>query len=102
MEEKIYSVTLLDGTVLNNLKLNGNNYISQTAINPEVFVGNLSVVTINDGEKDEVHQNMELVRLYEWEGAWWFILRDVTDAEMAAAKVRSDIEYLAMMSNVEL
>ena len=63
MDDKIYKITLSDGTVLDNLRLNGNNFISSSEIDESVFDGNCSIVTINDGEKDEVHMNMELVRL---------------------------------------
>ena len=28
MDDKIYKITLADGTVIDNLKLNGNNFIS--------------------------------------------------------------------------
>ena len=55
MEDKIYKITLSDETVLDNLRLNGNNFISSSEINESVFDGNCSIVTINDGEKDEVH-----------------------------------------------
>ena len=37
MDRKTYTITLADGTVLNNLKLNGNNFISNTAINADIF-----------------------------------------------------------------
>ena len=58
MDDKIYKITLSDGTVLDNLRLNGNNFISSSEIDESVFDGNCSIVTINDGEKDEVHMNM--------------------------------------------
>lgn len=33
---------------------------------------------------------------------YWIVLRDITDSERAAVKLRSDVEYLAMMTGVEL
>ena len=61
MDDKIYKITLADGTVIDNLKLNGNNFISPVEIDETIFDGNCLNVTINDGEKDDVHTNMELV-----------------------------------------
>ncbi len=71
--EKVYSITLADGTILDDLKLNGNNYVSQKEIKEEAFQDNLYSVTISDGEKEEIHTNMELVQLMEYEGAYWLV-----------------------------
>ena len=51
MDDKIYKITLADGTVIDNLKLNGNNFISPVEIDETIFDGNCLNVTINDGEK---------------------------------------------------
>ena len=102
MDDKIYKITLSDGTVLDNLRLNGNNFISSSEIDESVFDGNCSIVTINDGEKDDVHTNMELVQITKMGEEYWFILRDVPENELAFIKLQSDIEYVAMMSEIEL
>lgn len=103
MEEKIYRITLADGTTIDNLKLNGNNFISKESLNPEVFRGNCSPVTINDGSKDEVHNYMELVQITtDSVGDYWFVLRDISTEELARIKMQADIEYVAMMAGVVL
>ena len=96
MEE--IKITLSNGTVLDNLGLNGNNYITQEEITEETFADGLAPVIINDEE----HPQMELVQIQEHDDGRWFILRDVSAAEIADAKLRADIEYLAMMSDIEL
>lgn len=100
--EKIYTITLDDGTVIDDLRLNGNNFISQTEINSEIFDGNLAHVVINDGERDEVHENMELIQLINYNDEYWFILTDIPESEMKQAKLRSDVDYLAMMADIEI
>ena len=103
MEEKIYKITLGDGTEISNLKLNGNNFISTEKIDESVFVDNCSPVTISDGVSDTVHPNMELVQIVEqFPGEYWFVLRDISHEEFSRTKMQSDIAYIAMMSNVEL
>lgn len=102
MDEKIYTITLEDGTKIENLRLNGNNFISQEQIDPEIFDGNLGKVTINDGENDEVHENMGLVQVTQTGKEYWFVLRDIPESEIANAKLRSDLDYLAMMTAVEI
>lgn len=102
MEEKTYSITLADGTALENLRLNGENFISQNPVDPALFDGNCSPVIISDGEEEETHENMELVQVTPYQGEYWFVLRDLSSAELASMKMQSDIEYIAMMAGIEL
>lgn len=103
MDSKTYTITLADGTVLDNLKLNGNNFISNTPINADIFNENCSPVIISDGINSETHNHMELVQLTEQEPRkYWFVLREISDSELALIKIQSDIEYVAMMAGIEL
>ena len=38
MDEKIYKITLADGTEIRNLRLNGNNFISDTPVAAEILI----------------------------------------------------------------
>lgn len=103
----MYRIKLSDGTIIDNLGMNGNNFVSATELTPEIFEGYLSPVIITnlDTDYEEVHEHMELVQIvntYYTEGNWYFILRDLTEEELRWAKVMGDIDYLAMMSDVEL
>lgn len=100
--EKIYTVTLTDGTVLLNLRMNGNNFISAEPVTDETFVDNLDPVTISDGEYEDQHEHMALIYTQRRGDEYWFALRDRTPDELARLKIQSDIEYLAMMTDIEL
>lgn len=101
--DKRYKITLSDGTELDNLRLNGYNYISAVKPDDAVFDGNCSPVLISDGEEEIRHENMELVQIVEQNpGEYWFVLRDISDEELEKMQMQSNIEYLAMMSSVEL
>ena len=102
MDNKIYTVTLADGTVIGSLKMNGNNFISSNAITKETFECNLSPVIISDGDNEETHDAMSLIHLTQMEREFWFALRDLTKEELVAIKNRSDIDYIALMCDVEL
>ena len=101
---------MADGTILSNLELNGTNFISETEIKPEVFTGKLSHVTF-EGPEDEMaeisigeHGRMELIRC-QFDNAldkYAFVLIDVPEEQIKFEQLRGDIEYLAMMSDIEL
>lgn len=102
MDKKIYKVTLADGTELAGLSMNGNNFISVVPIDADIFTANCSPVVISDGQKEETHEHMELVQVTVVDDRYWFVLRDLTTAELEREKIKSDIEYIAMMCDVEL
>lgn len=102
MDEKNYKITLADGRMIDNLKLNGNNFISKTPIDEAMFINNCSPVIISDGSNEENHPSMELVQVTENGGEYWFVLREFSSEELTQMKIQSDIEYVAMMAGVEL
>lgn len=103
----MYRIKLSDNTVIDNLLINGNNFVSATELTEADFEGKLSPVTITDLETgtEELHEHMELVQIINvdyTEGNWYFVLRDLTEDELWRAYVMGNIDYLAMMSDVEL
>ena len=68
----MYKITLADGTELENLELNGNNYIAEGVIEDSVFEGNLATVTITDGETTETYTDMRLMSNRVEDGRSWF------------------------------
>lgn len=99
---EIYKITLADGTELTGLTLNGNNFISMKPIEKSIFENNMSPVIITEGNANEIHDSMDLIHLTTMGNETWFALRDLTASELAAIKTRSDIDYIAMMCDVEL
>ena len=102
MDEKRYTITLADGTELTDLRLNGDNYISDEPVSEDIFDENCTPLIVSDGETEEVHENAELIQVAQYGSEYWITFRDLTQAELDNAKMRSDIEYLAMMTDVEL
>lgn len=98
-----YTITLSDGTILENLKKSGNNFIADYTVTEAVFDGKLSVVKIgcSNGLMEELH-NVELVQVAEYPTGYYFILHEPTEAEIAARKIRADIDYLALMTDTDL
>lgn len=106
-------ITLADGTVVDNIELNGTTFVSKTPIDEKIFENNMSPVeieTVGDGPVDLMashvighHENMTYQHIVSpFEGEYWFGLNDVSQSDLEFAKNRADIEYLAMMMDVEL
>lgn len=95
-------ITLTDGTVLSNLSKNGDNFIASYSISPDVFENNLSPVTIVEDNETSIHDHMVLEQLVQNGNAIWFVLRDLTRQELLYDQLRADIDYIAMMADVEV
>lgn len=102
MDDKVYSITLADGTEIAGLKLNGNNFVSLVEVSADTFEDNTYPVIISDGETAEEHPYMTLVQVTQMGEEWWFILRDLSQEELRDAKVRADIDYIALMTDVDI
>lgn len=94
-----YSVTLSDGTKLDDLTLNGNNFISSTAVEASQFDGKLKSVTITDSDgKEEKHENMVLVQVtHPSDAEWWFILADKSKDQIKQEQFEQSIASLTDM-----
>ena len=105
-----FTITLADDTQISGLGMNGNNFVSKTEITEEMFKGKLGKVTITgDAEADTTgligeHHNMELAQIAYYTQAvhgcddgWYFILRDISAAEMEKLQLRADVDFALML-----
>lgn len=97
-----YTITLGDGSKLEGLERNGNTFETAQNITEETFDGKLGHIVVEDGETEEEFENVILVRLWKVEETTYFVLRELTQDEVNQIQNRADIEYIAMMCNVEL
>ena len=85
----MYKITLADGTELNDLVLNGNNFIAQTAVDDAVFKDNMATVTImnlEDGTAEQLEDGVLLSDIVR-EGCSWIVLGQKS-AEQKAEEAR--------------
>lgn len=98
----MYKITLADGTVLENLELNGNNYIAEGVIDDSVFKDNLDTVTITDGEDTETYTDMVLISNRVDGGRSWFILDVKSEKQKQEEATARRIAELEQAMNVLL
>ena len=92
----MYKITLADGTALENLVLNGNNFIAQTAVDDAVFKDNMATVTITnleDGTTEQIEDGVLLSNIVR-DGCSWLVLRQKSAKEKAAEARDKEIAEL--------
>lgn len=104
-----WKITLSDGTTLENLGVNGNNFVSETEVTESTFAGKLSNVVIEapEGEEDTSmageFENMVLEQIRHYDNlngldGYYFILRVPSDEEVEKLQLRGDVDWLLMMT----
>lgn len=101
MEDLIYTMVLSDGTIIENLRKNGDNYISASKLTADMFDGKLSEVTVKTSEDEMVMENMDLVQITEMNGEYWFVLRQFSATELAMAKMSSIVNCEQLLKELQ-
>ena len=61
------------------------------------------VIIENETDKISVElEHVELVQIVHYEDGYYFVLRQLSADEIDKIKTKADIEYLAMMTDVDL
>ena len=96
-------ITLQDGTVLENLELNGNNFISSAIIENTVFENNLGDVKIEDDEgKITEYRFMKLIQNMVMDGKSWFILAEQSENDLLRARLKATEDTLLFLMDMNL
>ena len=112
---RTWTVTLADGTAIENLTLNNgaNTFHSPAKITEDTFDGKLSEVHISASDGDmtgcaypETLHDAELVRIMQPtdtpDGQWAFILREIPADDLFKAKIRAQLDFLALSTDINL
>lgn len=92
----MYKITLNDGTTIENLELNGNNFIAEGEIDSGVFDGKLGTVTFSDGETEETYTDMKLLGNAVREGRSWLVFGEKTAEEKRQETVNANFTDVQM------
>lgn len=81
----MYKITLADGTTIENLELNGNNFIAAAVVDDAVFKDNMATVTItnlDDGTAEQLEDGVLLSNIVR-DGKSWLVLGQKTPEQKA-------------------
>lgn len=92
----MHKITLADGTTLENLVLNGNNFIAAAVVDDAVFKDNMAAVTITDMESGSTEQIEDGVLLSSIvrDGRSWLVLGQKSAEQKATEAKDKEIAEL--------
>ncbi len=106
-----YTLALSNGKVFTGLDVSGTCFVSNTPVHAEDFTGGMNRVVLSGTPDDEFsaapYENGELPlvrfgRVFQADGKYYFYFETVSQEELERESARADIDYLAMMMEVEL
>lgn len=102
MEELTYNIELASGRKFENLRLNGNNYVSVDEVTEDDF-DNLTTVTITDSEgREQILHNAKLLQVKQYDDGFYFILAEIPEAKVKAMATEAQILYTALATDTLL
>ena len=103
------TVELSSGKVFSGLEPSGDCFVSGSEVKAEDFAGGLRLVRVKYEPEAEGEGSYEyelacprLGGVKKMLGKWYFWFQASSEAERAAEKAQADVEYVAMMTGVEL
>jgi hypothetical protein len=109
MENKTYTLTIKgshETLEVANLTVNGTNYVSETEVDTSAWPPTFALTaTDEEGNITEHIEHAKLIQqtTYAWdEGKYYLAFAAVSQQEIANAQFQSEIEYIAMMADVDL
>lgn len=105
MEKETFKITLADGTSIEGLTQNGNNFISETEIDETIFKDNCSPMTVESSGGDvTTYENGAFIQQTHYEGVdgYYLAFREKTAEEIKMETMQSQIDYLSMMTGIEI
>lgn len=86
----MHTITFSDGRKLENLELNGNNYVAQTAVDDSVFATGMDKVTVTDGDTRIVYHDMILLSNTVRDGKSWIVLEQKSEQKKMFEALESE------------
>lgn len=104
--DKTYTLYADDEMIAENLTMNGNNYVSIEEVDvSELPLSFKFTAKDNDGNTTEEFEHAKLLQQvqYEWDGGKWYLaFAPISEQEIKNAEFQSNLEYLAMMVDVDI
>lgn len=104
MEERTFTIELSNGGRLTHAKQNGTSYIVDETLEESFFDGGLNTVTLTDEDTGAVSVlvNQTLAYLQHESDGTHIGFRNKTQVEVLEERHQAQIDYIAMMADIDL
>lgn len=96
----MFKITLADGRTIDNLVLNGNNYISEYEIDDSFFSNIMNEVTIESEDVRIVYEKMKLISHIKNDGKSWLVFAEPTLEELQKMQIDSRFKTVELEQEV--
>ena len=85
-----------NGKVIDNLRMNGTNFVSETEVDETLFSDIIEeICVIEDGRTYHLH-NVEFIQQVKYEDGYYFVLREMTPDEILRKQLMDSITDVQM------
>lgn len=86
-----------------NCSLNGNNFITKDDLTGINFGNaNLQIITVKDGDDTQVFHDMKMTNKWDEDDGTHLVFNRRTEREMSEERIQAKLDYIAMMTEVDL
>ena len=96
----MYKITLENGSVIDNLVLNGNNYISQDEIDDTNLQGILNEVVIEDENQRVVYEKLKLISHIKVNGRSWLVFCEPSIEELRKLQIDTRFDVVEQEQDI--
>lgn len=96
----MYKITFENGVIIDNLILNGNNYISEEEIDDSNLQGILNEVVIEDDNQRVVYEKLKLISHIKVDGRSWLVFVEPSIEELRKLQIDSRFDVVEQEQDV--
>lgn len=85
-----------NGKVIDNLRMNGTNFVSETEIDETMFSDVIKEICVIEDEHTYYLHNVEFIQQVKYEDGYYFVLREMTPDEILRKQLMDSITDVQM------
>ena len=101
-ENLTYEVIFSDGNKIENLTMNGNNFVSKTEITEDMFTSFKHIVIKDSNDNEQIIEYGKLLQIVHYSDGWYFIIVELSPVEIAVDNLEAQALFTALMTDTVL
>ena len=85
-----------NGTIIENLKLNGNTFVSEEKVDESLFADTISELTVIEDNETSIMHNVIFVNQVKYDDGWYLALTELSKEEVEKKELMDSITELQL------